>query len=100
MAAYVIVDVTVHDLDDYTTYRLQGAPIAAAYGGRFLARGGAVEVLEGDWQPTRVVMLEFPSVEQAKAWWSSPEYTAIKLIRQRSASTNLIIVEDYVPEAA
>ena len=100
MAAYVLIDVDIHDLAEYTTYRLQTPATVAAYGGTFLVRGGAVEVLEGDWAPTRVVVIAFASVEQAKAWWDSPEYNAIKPIRQRSTSTNLIVVEGYLPEAA
>ncbi len=100
MPAYVIVDVTVHDSEDYTAYRLQSGATVAAYGGRYLARGGVVEVLEGDSQPGRVVVLEFPSAAQARDWWDSPEYSAIKPIRQRSSTTNLLIVEGYVPDPA
>lgn len=98
MAAYVIVDVDIHDLEEYTVYRQQTPATVAAYGGRFLARGGAVALLEGSWQPKRLVILEFASVEQAKAWWESPEYNAIKSIRQRSTTTNMIVVEGYQPE--
>jgi uncharacterized protein (DUF1330 family) len=100
MPAYVIVDIDIRDLADYTTYRLQSAATVTAYGGTYLARGGAVEVLEGGWEPTRVVIIAFSSVEQAQAWWDSPEYNAIKPIRQRSTATNMIIVEGYMPESA
>jgi uncharacterized protein (DUF1330 family) len=98
MSAYVVVDVDIHDLADYDTYRRQTQATVEAYDGRFLVRGGAVEVLEGDWQPKRLVIIEFSSAEQARVWWDSPEYTAIKPIRQRSTHTNLLIVDGYRPE--
>jgi uncharacterized protein (DUF1330 family) len=65
----------------------------AAYGGRYLARGGAITPLEGDWNPRRITVLEFPSPEQARAWWDSPEYAEAKALRQQTATTNLIVVE-------
>jgi uncharacterized protein (DUF1330 family) len=95
MRAYVIVDVDITDPAEYETYRQQTPATVAAYGGTFLVRGGAVERLEGTWLPRRLVVLEFPTVAQAKAWWDSPEYTAIKPIRQRSTVTHMIVVEGY-----
>lgn len=92
MAAYVIVDVSITDPEGYEEYRRQSAATVAAYGGRFLARGGAVTTLEGSWSVGRLVVLEFESVEHAHEWWSSPEYTAIKSIRQRTAETQMIVV--------
>lgn len=93
MAAYVIVDVNVTDSDEYAHYRpLSGASVEQ-YGGRFVARGGAVNVLEGAWQPGRVVVIEFPSVEQARTWYNSPEYTAARAIRQRASTGSMIVVE-------
>ncbi|MFL5441248.1 MAG: DUF1330 domain-containing protein, partial [Myxococcales bacterium] len=62
-------------------------------GGRYLARGGKTDVLEGSWQPKRFVILEFPSVEKAKAWWGSTEYAEAKSIRQKAAKTSLVVVE-------
>ena len=64
-----------------------------AYDGKFLTRGGTVENLEGDWKPKRLVILEFPSMEKAKAWWNSPEYTPAKLIRQRASNTQMIVAD-------
>lgn len=93
MAAYVIVDVTVTDPAAYEEYRRQTPATLAAYNGRFLARGGAVHTLEGTWSPTRVVVIEFPSVARAKEWLDSPEYSAIKGIRHRNAVTNMILVD-------
>lgn len=93
MAAYVIVDVNVTDPETFDRYRQQVPPTIEAYGGRYIVRGGAMETVEGDWSPKRVVVLEFPSVEQAKAWWSSEEYREPKALRQKSADTQMIIVE-------
>ncbi len=93
MPAYVIVDIDVHDPVTYEEYkRLSGASLAA-HDGRFIVRGGKVETLEGSWRPRRMVVLEFPSVAQAKAWWSSAEYEEAKKIRQASAATEMIVVE-------
>jgi uncharacterized protein (DUF1330 family) len=63
-----------------------------AYGGRYVVRGGATEVLEGDWIPNRLVVLEFPTVAQAQAWWASPEYSVAKEIRRRAARTDMVLV--------
>jgi uncharacterized protein (DUF1330 family) len=92
MAAYVVVEVEVQDKDRYETYKRMVPPSLTAYGGRFIARGGEVETLEGEWSPTRLVILEFPSVEQAKAWWSSEEYAEAKALRQATAQSRMIVV--------
>lgn len=93
MPAYVIADVEVTDPALYEEYR-KGVPATiAAYGGRYVARGGAVEVLEGDWIPRRAVILEFPSVERVKAWYDSPEYRPLREIRRRASNSRLVIVE-------
>ena len=93
MAAYVIVDVTVNDPVEYETYKKLTPAAVAAYDGKFIVRGGKSETVEGTWQPQRVVVLEFPSYERAKEWWASETYTKAKLIRQRAASTQMIVVE-------
>ena len=93
MAAYVIVDVEVRDAAAYEQYRLQTPATVSAYDGRFLVRGGAVAVIEGEWDPSRVVVIEFPSRERAREWLESPAYSTIKGIRQRNAVTNMILVE-------
>ena len=93
MAAYVIAEIDVTDPVGYEEYRRLGPPTIAAYGGKFVARGGKVEVLEGDWAPKRLVVLEFESVERAKKWWASKEYGAAKQVRYKTAITNMIIVE-------
>ena len=93
MAAYVILDINVNDPAGYEEYKKQGAPTILAYGGKPLARGGKTEVLEGGWKPKRLVMLEFASMEEAKRWWNSPEYTEAKKLRHKAADTNVIFVE-------
>ena len=93
MAAYVVVEVRVNDPVRYEEYRKTVAPTLKAYGGRFLARGGKVERLEGSWSPKRLVIVEFPDVATAKAWWSSSEYANPKAIRQSASETEMIVVE-------
>ena len=68
-------------------------PSLEAYGGRFLVRGGKVETLEGTWAPRRFVIVEFPSLEKAKAWWNSAEYAEAKALRQATAKTQMIVVD-------
>lgn len=93
MPALVIADIQVHDPDAYEEYKQLAPPAIAECGGRYLARGGRVEVLEGDWQPGRLVVLAFDSVEQARDWLNSPEYADARAIRLKSASTRMIVVE-------
>ncbi|MCX6022102.1 MAG: DUF1330 domain-containing protein [Chloroflexi bacterium] len=96
MAAYVIVHVEIAEPEPYSEYARQVPATLELYGGRFLARGGRAENLEGDWRPKRIVILEFPSVAQAKAWHASPEYQAILPIRRRHADTQFFtVVEGY-----
>lgn len=93
MNAYVIVEMTVTDpvrIEDYR--KLAGASVAQ-HGGRFIVRGGRCESLDGDWHPQRLVVIEFPGLEQAKRWHASPEYRAACEIRNRAASTRMVAVE-------
>lgn len=93
MPAYVIVNITVRDPVRYEEYKRLASPTVSAYGGRYVARGGAVDVREGDWSPARLVVLEFPTVGQARAWWDSPEYAPAKALRQSCADAQLVITE-------
>jgi len=93
MAAYVIVDIGVTDPQVYAEYVKAAPPTIARYGGRYIVRGGKAERLEGEWSPRRVVVLEFPSYERAKAWWASPEYAPAKALREKSATAEMIVVE-------
>jgi uncharacterized protein (DUF1330 family) len=93
MAAYIIVNVEVVDQAGYEDYKQAVGPTIEAYGGRYLARGGRVEVLEGDWLPKRFVIVEFPNAERARAWWESAEYAAPKAVRHACARSEMFIVE-------
>jgi uncharacterized protein (DUF1330 family) len=93
MSAYFIVDLEVTDPVGIEEYRKQVPTTIAKYGGRYLVRGGKHETLEGDWHPRRVIVLEFPSVEQAKRWYDCEEYRGPKALRFKTARTNLILVE-------
>ncbi len=93
MPAYVIADVEVLDSAGYEAYRQQVPATIAAFGGRYLARGGALTVLEGRWSPKRCVILEFPSAAQLKAWYDSPAYVPLRALRERTTNSNLVMVE-------
>ena len=93
MAAYIVVQVDVKDPARYERYKSMVPPTLAKFGGRFIVRGGKTETLEGDWAPRRFVIVEFPSVEQAKAWWASPEYAEAKALRQATSVTQMIVAE-------
>jgi uncharacterized protein (DUF1330 family) len=93
MAAYVIVDVDVTDPVAFERYRKEIGENVTAFGGRFLVRGGATEVLEGEWTPKRLVILEFPTMAKAKAWYGSPEYAPLLDLRKASASSSLVIAD-------
>ena len=95
MSAYVVVQVVVEDPVRYEDYKSMVPPSLVPYGGRFIVRGGNVETLEGDWEPKRLVMVEFPSVEKAKQWWASAEYKDAKALRQATSKTQMIVVEGF-----
>ena len=98
MPAYVINDMEVTDPVRFEDYKKLSPATVARFGGRFLARGGATEPLEGGWAPRRLVILEFPSMAQAKAWIDSPEYAPARALRQASTRSR-VIVTDGVPAA-
>lgn len=100
MSAYVIVNVTVHDPDAYHEYVQLAPPTIAQYGGRYLARAGNTEILEGDWTPNRLVILEFPTGERAKEWLDSPEYGAVKHLRHRNATSDMVLIEGLEQQPA
>ncbi|MXW29220.1 MAG: DUF1330 domain-containing protein [Gammaproteobacteria bacterium] len=93
MPAYLIANVDVQDADSYAGYGAQVPGTLEAYGGRFVVRGGASEVLEGEFQPKRVVVLEFPDMETLKAWYDSDAYQGIVGIRWEAATASVIAVE-------
>jgi uncharacterized protein (DUF1330 family) len=93
MAAYVIGDIEVTDPAAFQEYRDRVGATVEQYGGRFVVRGGRVNPKEGNWQPRRLLMLEFPSLEQAERWYNSSEYKPLIAIREKAARTQLIIAE-------
>ena len=93
MSAYLITEIEVQDPERYEKYKAMVPPTLAQYDGKFLVRGGKVETVEGSWSPTRVVVVEFPSAEKARAWWSSAEYAEAKALRHATAKTEMILVE-------
>ena len=93
MAGYIIGEVEVTDRTKYEEYITVAPSTIAAYGGRYIVRAGKAENLEGDWDPKRIVVLEFDSFERAKEWWASEEYRAPKALRQSASVSNIIVVE-------
>jgi len=89
----VIADIEVTEPEEFLRYRELSTAAASKYGGRFLVRGGATDVLEGDWQPARVVVLEFDSVETARRWYESPEYQEAQAVRQAASTSSFLLVE-------
>jgi uncharacterized protein (DUF1330 family) len=93
MAVYAVVNIRITDPDRYAEYREQAPPTIARYGGKYLARGGRVEVLEGEWDPQRLVILEFESMERFNEWYNSPEYTPLKQVRGEAAVSDFVVIE-------
>jgi uncharacterized protein (DUF1330 family) len=93
MSAYVIAMIDVKDPVRYEDYRKLVPPTITAFGGRFVARGGRTEVLEGALPAGRLVILEFPSLERAKEWWASPEYAEARAIRQATSDGTLVVID-------
>lgn len=93
MPAYMIVDVRVRDPVAYEEYKKGVAPLAAKHGGVYLARGGATEVIEGTWRPSRLVLFRFPDRESVQAFNDDPEYRELKALRHRVADSDIVVVE-------
>ncbi|MGQ0579044.1 MAG: DUF1330 domain-containing protein [Betaproteobacteria bacterium] len=93
MPAYLIAQIEVHDPVGYEAYRKLVPPSLAKYGGKFIARGGKIDVLEGDWSPERVVICEFESIERARQWYQSEEYRPALQIRKKTATARMIVVD-------
>ena len=98
MAAYLIANVDIKDAESIRAY-LAGTPdVLKKYSGRFLVRGGEQWIAEGEWKPSRLVIVEFDDLEKAKAFWHSEEYAPLKAIRQSSAYTDMVFVEGLPDE--
>jgi len=94
--AYIIVDIDVHNPEPYREYLKKITPTVAACGGRYLVRGARTKVLHGNWQPERVVVMEFPDWERAQHWATCEEYQPIHQLRQANASVRMILVDGSV----
>ncbi len=97
MKGYVLAEVEVTDPTQYEAYRPLAAAAIAKYGGRYLVRGGAVESVEGDVPPQRLVLLEFDSPARAREWYHSPEYQAAKALRERAARSRVLLLNGHDP---
>ncbi|MBB3065310.1 DUF1330 domain-containing protein [Limibacillus halophilus] len=94
MPAYLIVDTKITDPEAYENYKAQAKPLVEKYGGIYKVRGGELEVFEGDlWKPTRLVVIEFPSMEQARTFYHSPDYAPVKALRQGASVCSLALVD-------
>jgi len=93
MPAFLISDVSVRDANAFQVYRTRAADSIIRYGGKYLVRGGVIEPLEGGWSPRAIIIVEFPSLEQARAWYRSPEYASALEVRDKALSRNLILVD-------
>ncbi|MCU1284822.1 MAG: hypothetical protein JWO13_1172 [Acidobacteriales bacterium] len=93
MAAYLVVNIEVHDPVRYAEYIRLVTPTIEMFGGKYLARGGTTEVLEGEWHPKRLVIVEFPSAEKAREWWNSTEYAGPKEIRRSCSHGEIVLAE-------
>jgi uncharacterized protein (DUF1330 family) len=93
MSAYVISDVEIRDQELIKQYRVLAQDSIAKYGGRYLARGGAVEPVEGGWTPKSLIIVEFPDMERARAWYRSPEYGDARKVRRHALHRRLVFVD-------
>jgi uncharacterized protein (DUF1330 family) len=93
MSAYVIVEIDIVDPAGYEGYKKLAGATVEKYGGKYVVRGGEAEVLEGDWKPKRIVVLQFDSMQRAKDWLHCEEYREPRKMRHRTARTNMILVE-------
>lgn len=97
MGAFLIADITVHDMELYKEYVKQVPGFIAKHGGQYRVRGGDAETREGNWRPQRLIVLEFPSRASALAFLEDPGYQPVAAIRHAAATTNMVIADTYVP---
>ena len=93
MSAYIIVKIEITDPVGYEEYKKIAGDTVEKYDGKYIVRGGKTEVLEGDWKPKRIVVLEFPTMERAKEWLNSEEYREPRKMRHRTAKTHMLVIE-------
>ena len=97
MSAYIISDVTIKDGAAIDIYRQRAAASIAQHGGRYIVRGGEIEVLEGSWRPRAIIIAEFPDMESTRTWYRSAEYASALVLRDEALSRNLILVDGVAP---
>jgi uncharacterized protein (DUF1330 family) len=97
MPAYLIADIEVTDPAGYEEYRKRVPALVAAFGGRFLVRGGALTALEGTWRPKRLVVIEFPDMAALQSWYDSPAYRPLVELRQRTSTSSVVAIEGSAP---
>lgn len=97
MPAYIIGRVTITDPDRYSQYMQATPEVIAKFGGKFIVRGGDKVILEGEDESARIVILEFPSMERAQSFFSSPEYQRAKSLRAGAAEAQFIALDGYLP---
>jgi uncharacterized protein (DUF1330 family) len=100
MSAYLIVEIEVTDPIGYEEYKSQAAATVHRYGGKYIVRGGKTEILEGDWKPKRIVILEFPTMDRAKEWLNCAEYAEPRKLRHKTAKTNMLVIEGFDDSSA
>ena len=93
MAAYIVADLNVHDPEGVQEYRQRVPAVIAQFGGRYLTRGGDMEILEGNREPSRIVILQFPDLASARRFYGSPEYAELIPLRQKTCDSNVLIVD-------
>ncbi len=93
MSAYIIADITIHDPERYNEYASLSPKFVEKHQGKYIVRGGEVDVIEGNWQPQRLVVVEFPSKEHAQAFLHDPDYQAAAALRHAATTSNLLVVE-------
>ncbi len=93
MAAYLIVELDVHDGVAFADYRARVPGVLARYGGKYLARGGNIRAVEGDWLPSRMTVMEFPSMERFQEFYDAPDYAELLALRKGAAETRMVVIE-------
>ena len=93
MSAYLIAQTEIRDHETYDRYKAQVLPTIQKFGGRFIVRGGTLEVLEGGWTPSRMVVIEFPSMQHIRDWFASPDYAPLLALRKSAAVDHLVAVD-------
>lgn len=94
MAAYILVDTQIENPEAYEEYKALARPIAESFGGKYIIRGGAMDIIDNDlWSPTRIVLIEFPDIEKARSFMNSEAYAPVRPLRENNAKCTLVLLE-------